>query len=128
MLSRFPLSEPQYVQVFEVVGRITETNALNLLGEIDKALAGGRAHLILDLSGVEYMNSSGLRELVNMLKYVTQKGGNLYIINPSDRVRDVLELVGLDTLFDLSPASSLVLSRFANDNRLMVPRQICYCA
>ena len=54
---------------------------------------------MLDLGGVEYMSSAGLREMVRVLKRVKRSGGDLRIANPSDRVKEVLELAGLDTHF-----------------------------
>ena len=57
--------------------------------------------MIFDLSGVDYVNSAGLRELVQMWERVQQKDGKLLFVNRTDRVRELLEIVGLDTVFEI---------------------------
>ena len=68
---------------------------------MDRAADEGRNYIVLDLGGVEYMSSAGLREMVRVLKRVKRSGGDLRIANPSERVREVLELAGLDTIFEI---------------------------
>jgi anti-sigma B factor antagonist len=45
------------------------------------------------------MSSAGLRELVNALKKVKRANGDLRLAQPSRRVREVMEMAGLDTIF-----------------------------
>jgi len=91
----------QQVTLVQVHGRVDSMNA-NQLGE---ALSGeiddGHTRLVLDLSGVDYMSSAGLREIVNALKKVKRATGDLRIAQPSERVREVLEMAGLDTIFHI---------------------------
>jgi anti-sigma B factor antagonist len=54
---------------------------------------------VLDLSHVDFMSSAGLREMVNSLKSARKASGDLRLAQPSDRVREVLEMAGLDTIF-----------------------------
>jgi anti-sigma B factor antagonist len=99
MLAQLIQTHPDHIQVLEVIGRIDANNAVWLTLDVDNALACGRDQVILDLSGVIYINSAGLRELVQIWKTVQQAGGTVLIVNPSDYVRKVLELVGLDSVF-----------------------------
>ncbi len=86
------------VTLIEVSGRIDSNNA-NQLGEaLNESIAGGHSQIVLDLSAVEYMSSAGLREMVAALKKV-KATGDLCLANPSERVQEVLELAGLDTIF-----------------------------
>lgn len=55
----------------------------------------------LDLSDVEYMDSSGVGILLNVLRILRQKGKCLYIRKLSDRVLSVLKLSSLTEMFDL---------------------------
>ena len=91
------VSEMKGVQVIEVAGRLDGNSAPVLGRELDAVLAGGHAHIVLDLGSVDYISSPGLREIVRVFKRVQRKGGDLRIANPSDRVMDVMELAGLDT-------------------------------
>jgi anti-sigma B factor antagonist len=99
-MSEIKVSELKRVTLLEVTGRIDSTNA-NELGEaLNGSIEEGRNQIVLDLSGVEYMSSAGLREMVAALKRVRKGTGDLRLANPSDRVREVLELAGLDTIFE----------------------------
>lgn len=89
------------VQLFEISGRVDSSNADELGGALDRAVDDGKNNIVLDLGGVEYMSSAGLREMVRVLKTVKKKGGDLRIANPSDRVKEVLELAGLDSIFEI---------------------------
>lgn len=101
MVMEINASEMRRVRLFEVSGRVDSSNAGELGQELDRAIDDGNTNLVLDLGGVEYMSSAGLREMVRVLKRVKRTGGDLRIANPSERVREVLELAGLDTIFEI---------------------------
>ncbi len=101
MLSRWVDREPDRVLVVEIIGRIDSDNAVLLTLDVENALAEDRNRVILDLSGVYYMNSAGLRELVQVWKRTQQSGGNLSIVNPSPYVQKMLEMVGLDSVITI---------------------------
>jgi anti-sigma B factor antagonist len=79
---------------------------------MDKSVDDGKTNLVLDLGGVEYMSSAGLREMVRVLKRVKRGGGDLRIANPSERVKEVLELAGLDTIFEIYPTQVEAVGSF----------------
>lgn len=93
------------VTLVEVRGRVDSTNA-DQLGEIlTKEIENGRTQIVLDLAGVEYMSSAGLREIVSALKRAKRgTGGDVRIAQPSYRVREVLEMAGLDTILQIYPS------------------------
>ena len=97
----FQISELEQVTLIEVSGRIDSMNA-NELGEaLTELIDQSHLRLVLDLSSVAYMSSAGLREIVAALKRVKRAGGDLRIAQPSERVREVLEMAGLDTIFHI---------------------------
>ena len=89
------------VELMTVSGRIDSSNA----GEFDAALKAlldrGEYQLVLNLSGVEYTSSAGLRALVSALRECKKHNGDLRLAAPSDRVMEVLNLAGLNTLFQV---------------------------
>ncbi len=101
MVMEINASEMKRVQLFEVVGRVDSNNANELGAALDETVDAGKTNLVLDLSGVEYMSSAGLREMVRVLKRVKRNSGDLRIASPSDRVKEVLELAGLDSIFEV---------------------------
>jgi anti-sigma B factor antagonist len=99
------VSEHDSVTLVEVSGRIDSMNA-NQLGEaLSDTIDGGHLNMVLDLANVEYMSSAGLREIVSALKKVRGKG-DVRLAQPSHRVREVLEMAGLDTIFQIYPTQA----------------------
>jgi anti-sigma B factor antagonist len=112
MVMEISSSDMRRVQLFEVIGRVDSTNAAELGSAMDKSVDDGKTNLVLDLGGVEYMSSAGLREMVRVLKRVKRTGGDLRIANPSERVREVLELAGLDSIFEIFPTQVEAVGSF----------------
>ncbi|MCC6800786.1 MAG: STAS domain-containing protein [Anaerolineae bacterium] len=111
------------LQLFEVSGRVNEDSVSTLITAIERALAAGRSQVILDLSGVEYMNSAGLRALVQAYKAAQGRSGTLQITNPSPRIRELFALVGLDTIFGVGPDAYPDYSALFADTRFALQRQ-----
>ena len=112
MVMEINSSEMKRVQLFEVHGRVDSSNATQLGSVMDRAVDDGRSNLVLDLGAVEYMSSAGLREMVRVLKRVKRSGGDLRIANPSERVSEVLELAGLDSIFEIFPTQVEAVGSF----------------
>jgi anti-sigma B factor antagonist len=89
------------VDLIKLSGRIDSSNA----SELDDTFKGfadeGRYDLVLELSGVEYMSSAGLRAMVASLRECKKHRGDLRLANPSERMSDVLNLAGLDSVFSI---------------------------
>lgn len=90
-----------------------ETAVLSLAGELDvanvaqvreaalKLLAGDIKRLVVDLSSLEYIDSSGLGVLIGLHKRQKESGGTLAIAGARPRVRRVLEITGLERILAL---------------------------
>ena len=89
------------VDLIKLSGRIDSSNASELDDTFNGLADDGRYELVLELSGVEYMSSAGLRALVAALRESKKHRGDLRIANPSDRMQEVLNLAGLDTIFGI---------------------------
>jgi anti-sigma B factor antagonist len=71
----------------------------------DAALAALRRYgpvICLDLSGVGFMDSTGLEVLLATNRRATLEGGQLYLVGPSQRVARLLEVTGVDRLFTIT--------------------------
>ena len=60
------------------------------------------ASIVVDLADVNFIDSSALAELVRSMKHTSERGGELVLRNPSDPVRVILELTGLDLAFTIT--------------------------
>ena len=78
------------------VGRLNMVSAAGLRETVAVALAAGRTRIVIDLSGVEFVDSSGLGALIGCLKSARQAGGDLRIAQPTAQVEMVLQLSNLD--------------------------------
>ena len=89
------------------------TSLLSLTGEVDVAnapdvkqaavalSATGNTRFVVDLSGVTYMDSSGLGTLVGILKRLKESGGKMAIAGASPQVRRLFDITGLNQVFAL---------------------------
>jgi anti-sigma B factor antagonist len=89
------------VTVIEPKGKITigEGDVL-LREEISKLLAENKKQLVLDLSGVSYMDSAGVGELVSVYTSVKNRGGELKLACLTKKIKDLLQITQLMTIFD----------------------------
>ena len=89
------------VVILDLSGRITiGEGTLVLRNEIQKLLDAGDAKFLLNLADVDYIDSSGLGELVSSFTTVRNKNGQLKLLNLTRRVRDLLQITKLLTVFD----------------------------
>ncbi len=80
-----------------VTGEIDFANATSLQTRIVTACAErGARMLVLDLTGVEFMDSSGLRAILHLQRELAEGDGGLVLLDPTPQVRGVLMLTGLD--------------------------------
>lgn len=97
------VTKQQQVTLVVVNGRVDSLNAGELGLSLSSAIDDGSTQIVLDLSQVAYMSSAGLRELVSAFKKVRRISGDLRLAQPSPRVQEVLEMAGLDTIFQIFP-------------------------
>ncbi|MBX3085339.1 MAG: STAS domain-containing protein [Anaerolineae bacterium] len=95
------ISEMKRVTLIEISGRIDSTNATKLGEALNEQIDAGRHQLVADLARVDYMSSAGLRELVSAVKKLRKLNGDLRVASPSPRVKEVLDLAGLDSIFQM---------------------------
>lgn len=91
-----PLDE--LVSVISGEGRLNMVSAPRLREAVAAAIAGGRPRIVVDLSSIDFMDSSGLGALVGCLKTARQAGGDVRICTPSSQVEMVLQLSNLDRI------------------------------
>ena len=66
---------------------------------LDRALADDRGHVIIDFSGINYIDSTGIGELVGYLGRFGDQHRKLILVNPSERITKLLEVARLASLF-----------------------------
>ncbi|MEV6488879.1 STAS domain-containing protein [Actinoplanes sp. NPDC051633] len=87
--------------VVTVQGEVDVDTVPMLEDVLREAVDAGARHVVLDLAGVTFMDSSGLSLLVMWLKRLDDIGGRLCLAHVQKPVRDVLVLSALDTVLDV---------------------------
>ena len=94
--------EVAHVTIVDINGRIVlgdETGALR--DTVRDLIAKGKKKIILNLAEVDYIDSSGVGELVGSFTTVRNSGGELKLLYLTQKVRDVLHVTKLYTVFDI---------------------------
>src|SRR5262245_11842710 len=79
--------------------RIDDGRAL-LKDKVNSLLHQGRKNILIDLGGVGYIDSAGIGELASSLTSVGRAGGQIKLLNLTKRVKDLLAITKLLTVFD----------------------------
>lgn len=91
-------SRENNIAVITVSGRVDSASS----SDLDNALKehSETNHIVLDLAGVDFMSSAGLRALVSAKRATAKDKKQTVLVNPSSRVQEVLDLSGLNSVFD----------------------------
>ncbi|MBT1004435.1 STAS domain-containing protein [Paenarthrobacter sp. DKR-5] len=93
------------IGVIRPVGRLNMVSAPQLNSAVAGLIDEGTVRLVVDLSGTDFIDSSGLGALISGLKKTRQSGGDLRLASPTAQITAVLELTSLNKV--LRPASSV---------------------
>jgi anti-sigma B factor antagonist len=101
------------VQVIDVVGRITLGEGASALRENIRGLVGqGSKKILLNLGEVSYIDSSGIGELVSGFTSVANQGGVLKLLGLTKRVKDLLQITKLYTVFEVFDDETAAIRSF----------------
>ena len=102
------------VTVIDAAGRITLGEGASAFRDTIRDLsAKGNKKLLVNLGEVSYIDSSGIGELVSGFTTVTNGGGQLKLVGLSHRVKDLLQITKLYTVFDVYEKEAEAVSSFA---------------
>ena len=114
MVLDYKITEENNLQVLILSGELIDKNqAIDLIKSIDELLIEGKNKLIIDLSDLKYMNSSGLNVLIQLLTKTRTNGGESVIFNVSKKVNDLLVITKLNTLFKVADSKESAIKMLA---------------
>jgi anti-sigma B factor antagonist len=94
-------SEGNGVTVIRVQGEVDLNTSPQVRKAITGSIPGKDGALAIDLSGVPYMDSSGVATLIEGLREAGKTGANFMLVAPTSAVMKVLQLARIDSLFDI---------------------------
>jgi anti-sigma B factor antagonist len=102
------------VTVVDAVGRITLGEGASTFRDTLRDLASaGKKKLLLNLAEVSYIDSSGIGEMVSGFTTVTNLGGQVKLLNLTKRVKDLLQITKLYTVFEVFEDEAAAVRSFA---------------
>ncbi|MFZ5553843.1 MAG: STAS domain-containing protein [Bacteroidota bacterium] len=111
----FKITSETPVVKIELYGRLMDkAHASELLSKMDALILEGKNRFILNLTAMDYMNSSGLNTMVNMLTKARSKGGEVLVANVSKKVKELFIITKLNTLFTVTENMEEAEKHFSN--------------
>ena len=101
MLFDVQVSERDACAVLTVTGELDVATAPQLRQEAVRLTTSGQAHLVIDLSGVDFLDSTGLGVIVGVLKRARTHGGELAVCGAENHVRKVFEITRISDVLPM---------------------------
>ncbi len=113
MSMKSTLRQVDSITVVDMSGRITLGEGCTQLRELIRDQLGkGQKNLLLNLADVNYIDSSGIGELVSGFTRVSNEGGQLKLLNLTKKVHDLLQITKLYTVFDVHDDEAKAITSF----------------
>jgi anti-sigma B factor antagonist len=101
------------VTILDLEGKITiGEGSVSLRTAIRRLIEEGKKKILLNLAGVGYVDSSGIGELVSSYTTINREGGQLKLLKLTQKIKDLLTITKLLTVFDVYDDESQALNSF----------------
>jgi anti-sigma B factor antagonist len=101
------------ITILDLSGRITlGEGSIILRDSVHDALDKGSKNILLNLAQISYIDSSGIGELVSAFTSVKNAGGELKLLNLTQKVHDLLQITKLYTVFDIWDNEASAITAF----------------
>jgi anti-sigma B factor antagonist len=93
----------EHTCVLALAGELDYTNATALRTDIEASLTPGHRNLILDLTGLQFCDSTGIRVFLGLRRLILEGGGTIALAALNSRLERVFRMTGLTSAFNLFP-------------------------
>ena len=100
------------ISVLAIEGRLDTTNYNELENAFLEIFNAEKFQVILDLSGLEYVSSSGLRVMLMALKKISTAKGTFVLSNMRDSIHEIFEISGFTTIFKIENDVNAAMKHF----------------
>ncbi len=105
------------ISLLDVSGRLTSFEIGALRDSISRLLKQDRKNIVLNLSGLQYLDSSGIGELVRIYVSVVKVSGQMKVVGLSPKVEEILKITQLYQVFPEFPSEEAALQSFPESRR-----------
>ncbi len=105
------------ISILDVSGRLTSFEIGGLRDSVSRLLQRGRKSIVLNLSGLDYLDSSGIGELARLYVSVVKASGELKAVGLSPKVEEILKITQLYQVFPEFPSEEAALESFPATTR-----------
>jgi len=103
------------ITILDLSGRITlGEGSVTLRDAVKDASSKGAKNILLNMSDVDYIDSSGIGELVSAFTSIKNQGGELKLLRLTKKVHDLLQITKLYTVFDIKDDEAVAVSSFTS--------------
>ena len=102
------------ITVFVPIGRLDTLAATELDQALQSAVSAGVHNIVMDLTGVEYISSAGLRALAAVQVRSKAEGGDMKIAGLNERVTRVFNIIGFDLLMSIHESPESAIAEFSS--------------
>lgn len=95
------VEEQNGVKVVKLEGKLDVNLSISVETELEKLVDNGALFMVFDLSGVEYLSSSGLRVFISIMRKLKDKNGKLVLACVPEIVKKIFKTVELEDLFEV---------------------------
>lgn len=100
-------------EVLSLIGQLDLSSVGRLVSQAADAIRHGRTRIILDLAGVEFVDSAGLAGLMNVLRRADRAGGGVVLVHVSEDLQRLLSLTRLDREFAFADTLPLAAAKLS---------------
>lgn len=110
----FSTRQSDGITIVDLKGRITlGEGSVTLRDIVHNLLSKGQKRILLNLGDVNYIDSSGIGELVGAFTAAKKQDGEVKLLNLTKRVHDLLQITKLYTVFDVKDDEALAVESFS---------------
>jgi anti-sigma B factor antagonist len=102
------------VSVVDITGRLTSFESRAFQQMIQSLLKQGHTNIVLNLTALDYLDSSGIGELVRNYLAVVKKGGAMKVVGLAPKIEEVLKITQLYQVFPEFPDEASALESFSS--------------
>ncbi len=106
------------VTVLEIEGNLAREENSQFRTRVAAIINAGARKLVLDLTKVSHMDSTGLGELISCYASMQKVGGMIKLLNPNHRVENILVITKLITVFETFNSESSAVASFQNPSQV----------